>query len=256
MFKAIRILLLLCVLIFVGLSAYTLDVNLRDWSKTKWVVIYPINGDGSKAASKYIANLKDTDFDAMRSFLNREASDYGVTLNETFKISLGPVLNNLPPTSPQHGAWYENAWWSLQLRFWASKIEDTLDGPPADIKIFVEYYDPAKFSVLPHSVGMKKLSLAVVKGFASRKMTQSNNIVMSHELLHVFGATDKYETSSTLPVYPEGYAEPDRKPLYPQRKAEIMGGRIPESETKAKIPTRFKYVMVGPLTAKEIGWTQ
>ena len=75
MFKAIRILLLLCVLIFVGLSAYTLDANLRDWSKTKWVVIYPINGDGSKAASKYIANLKDTDFDAMRSFLNREASD-------------------------------------------------------------------------------------------------------------------------------------------------------------------------------------
>ena len=256
MFKAIRIILLLCVLIFIGLSAYSLDASLRDWGKTKWVVVYPINGDGSKAASKYIANLKASDFEKMQNFLNRAASDYGVNLSETFKINLGPTLQELPPAAPQRGPWYENVWWSLKLRLWASNIEGSVDGPPADIKIYVEYYDPAMYAELPHSVGMKKLSLAVVKAFASRKMTHSNNIIMSHELLHVFGASDKYDMETTLPIFPEGYAEPEKQPLHPQRKAEIMGGRIPKSESEAEIPSSFKYVVIGEVTAKEIGWIE
>jgi hypothetical protein len=57
---------------------------------------------------------------------------------------------------------------------------------------------------------------------------------------------------SGLPDFPHGYAEPDREPLYPQRFAEIMGGRIAESELDAMIPRSLKYVVIGAKTAGEI----
>ena len=50
-------------------------------------------------------------------------------------------------------------------------------------------------------------------------------------------------------------AEPDRKPLYPQRFAEIMGGRIALAEDDSEIPSSLKYAMIGALTASEINLT-
>jgi hypothetical protein len=53
-------------------------------------------------------------------------------------------------------------------------------------------------------------------------------------------------------VYPAGYGEPLREPLWPQRHAEIMGGRIAVSEREAMIPKSLRYVVIGPDTASEI----
>jgi len=75
-----------------------------------------------------------------------------------------------------------------------------------------------------------------------------------HEVLHTLGATDKYNLANDLPIYPDGFAEPDLKPLYPQRFAEVMGGRIPQSNTTANMPDHIKYAFIGPATAAEIGW--
>ncbi len=255
MFKTIRIIFLLTILLFVGLSAYTLDASLRDWDRTKWVVVYPINGDGSDVARDYIKGMTDDSFSEMTQFLNNEAVRFGVKQSPAFIAKLGPVLDDRPPKAPQNGRWYEHAWWSLRLRLWARGREQReAAGPPADIKIYVEYYNPMQHPVLPHSVGMKKLSIAVVNAYASRKMTQANNVVIAHELLHIFGAMDKYDMSTSLPLYPDGYAEPDRRPLYPQRMAEIMGGRIPLSQDEAKIPASFRHVLIREKTAEEIGW--
>ena len=79
-------------------------------------------------------------------------------------------------------------------------------------------------------------------------------MVATHELLHAFGATDKYDMLSGQPIYPLGYAEPDRKPLYPQSMAEIMGGYIPLSENKSVTPKSLQDTMMSPTTAQEIGW--
>lgn len=43
-------------------------------------------------------------------------------------------------------------------------------------------------------------------------------------------------------------------PLHPQRYAELMGGRIPLSASRAEMPGRLGDTLVGPLTAHEIGW--
>ena len=256
MFKLIRILLLLSVLLFVTLSAFTMDASLRDWDKTKWVVVYPINVDGSQWTEEYIRTLTSDDFGAMEVFLNKEAERFNVGASQAFRIVLGGTLQEQPPSAPQGGAWFENMWWSLKLRFWANNVETGDSGPPADIKVYVEYHDPKVYEVLPHSVGMRKLSLAVVKAFASKKMKLSNHIVIAHELLHVFGASDKYDLMTNLPLYPIGYANPDIRPLFPQRKAELMAGRIPLSEDKAAMPERFRHVVISELTAKEIGWLE
>ena len=66
------------------------------------------------------------------------------------------------------------------------------------------------------------------------------------------GATDKYSVASGQPIGPDGLAEPQREPLYPQRYAEIMGGRIAVAEDDSMIPKSLDYAVIGPLTAREI----
>ena len=73
-------------------------------------------------------------------------------------------------------------------------------------------------------------------------------------MLHTLNATDKYDLATTLPAYPDGFAEPNKIPLYPQDLAELMGSRVPITETKAQIPKSLKQTMVGDQTAREIGW--
>ncbi|NIO43671.1 MAG: hypothetical protein GTO41_28055 [Burkholderiales bacterium] len=85
-------------------------------------------------------------------------------------------------------------------------------------------------------------------------MSAENNIIITHELLHTLGATDKYDLATNQPLYPAGYAEPDIRPLYPQQFSEIMGGRIPVSQVRSVPPQTLDAVLVGPQTAAEIGW--
>ena len=85
-------------------------------------------------------------------------------------------------------------------------------------------------------------------------MAPQNNMVMLHELLHTLGATDKYDLRTDQPLYPDGYAQPELQPRLPQKKAEIMAGRIPLSEHHAEMPERLADVVIGPKTAREIGW--
>lgn len=75
-----------------------------------------------------------------------------------------------------------------------------------------------------------------------------------HELLHVFGASDKYDLVTGQPIYPLGYAYPNQKPLFPQAKAELMAGHIPLSEQKSKMPDRLEQTLINEITAIELGW--
>jgi hypothetical protein len=98
--------------------------------------------------------------------------------------------------------------------------------------------------------------LGIVNVFASADQEGSNAVVIAHELLHTFGATDKYDSGTNGPSFPDGYAEPDARPLHPQRRAEIMAGRIPITETHSEIPRNLKRVVIGEKTAREINWVK
>ena len=56
------------------------------------------------------------------------------------------------------------------------------------------------------------------------------------------------------PVAPEGLADPDRVPLYPQVKAEIMAGSIPSGPGKWEDAQTLDECVVGTETATEIRW--
>jgi hypothetical protein len=146
-----------------------------------------------------------------------------------------------------------NIWWSLKFRAWAAYRAWNSDQDEGDVELFVTYYDIETTQSLGHSVGLEGGLIGIINAFAEKSYRGSNQVVITHELLHTLGASDKYAMNS-IPLYPQGYAEPYLKPLYPQRRAEIMGGRIPLSAQQARMPESLAEVVVGIHTAAEINW--
>ena len=255
MFKALRITVLLAVLFFVSVSTWLTQARSTDWNNSLWVKIYPINADGSIAAADYIENIELRDFAGIEAFMARETERYGRGINRPVRIELGlPVLEQPPalPTSPNV---LSIMWWSLKMRWWAGTVTDAQDEIEPDVRIFVRYHEPTYGVTLEDSVGLQKGMVGIVNGFASRRHKGTNNVIIAHEFLHTLGATDKYSPTDGQPIGPDGLAEPDRKPLYPQRHAEIMGGRIALNEYESIIPQNLKFAVIGPLTASEINLT-
>ena len=250
-FRSIRITLLLLVLFFVAMNTWLTRLRSTDWNEPLWLVVYPVNGDASAATQAYIDSLDQDSFDAIESFVAREAARYGVGIREPVTIRLAPQPAERPPPPPLGGSTLAVMLWSLKLRYWAF-ANDTFEGPEPDVQMFVVYYDPQQHDRLRHSLGIQKGLIGVVNAFAARAQTQTNNVVIAHEFLHTLGATDKYDRSNGMPIAPHGLADPDRSPLYPQKKAEIMGGRIPLAANDAITPANLGYVIIGPLTAQEI----
>lgn len=181
-----------------------------------------------------------------------EARRYGVALEKTVKVHLGEVVATPPPQRPRQHSALANAYWSLKLRLWAWRAGRLQSGPAPDIRIFLVYHDPGANTELPHSVGLKSGLLGIAHLFADRRAGPGNNIVIAHELLHTLGATDKYDPETLMPVFPDGYANPEAQPLLPQKRAEIMAGRVPLNAREALMPGSLKEVVIGPATASEI----
>lgn len=255
MFKAVRIAILLFILIFVVLSTVLTQARSTDWNNSLWIKVYPINGDGSRDAAKYIEKLKISDFSGIESFLARETERYGRNLARPVRLELGSEIDEQPPELGKNPNMFSVMKWSLQMRWWSSSATDVQDDIVPDVRIFVRYHKPDFDVVLENSVGLQKGMVGIVNGYASRQFRGVNNVIIAHEFLHTLGASDKYDAANGQPLGPDGIAEPDRKPLYPQRYAEIMGGRIALASDDAVIPKTLKYAVIGPKTASEINLT-
>lgn len=254
-FKKFRIAILLLILVFVGLNSWLTKIRSTDWDRELWVVVYPINGDNSEASAHYIRELQQDVYSPIETFIQREGQSYHVPVREPVTIKLAHELTVLPPPRPHRNNVLEIAWWSLKTRYWTWKVDD-FKGAADDIQLFVLYFDPEQHEVLDHSVGLQKGMIGIVNAFASRQLEAKNNVVITHELLHTLGATDKYDFATNQPQWPEGYDSPDQRPLYPQTRAEIMAGRVPLSKTRAEIPKSLYYTVIGEQTAREINWLQ
>ena len=252
MFKAIRVSLLLLILFFVSVSTWLTQARSTDWNNSLWVKIYPINGDGSAASEKYIKSLEANAFAGIETFVEREISRYGHSLKRPVRIELGEEIQEQPPTLSKQPNVLGVMLWSMKMRWWANSVASPQDNPDPDVRIFVRYHEPVDNVMLENSVGLQKGMVGIVNGYAGRRYGGTNNVIIAHEFLHTLGATDKYNSANGVPDYPDGFAEPEKKPRYPQRYAEIMGGRIAESEYEAMMPKSLRYVTIGNLTASEI----
>lgn len=96
-------------------------------------------------------------------------------------------------------------------------------------------------------------------GFATADIDESMLdfalFVSAHELFHTLGATDKYDASGRA-AYPDGFADPEQQPLYPQPGAELMARNLALSPTSERPPESLSELWVGPKTARELGWTR
>jgi len=256
MFRKIRIAILLLILAFVATDAWLTRFYSTDWQESLYIGVYPINADGSQAADRYIARLKTEDFEGIETFVAREAKRYGKTIERPVRIELGQPILEQPPALGDNPHIVSIMWWSLRMRAWAGNATEAQERIAPDVRIFVRYHKPDRVLPLENSVGIEKGMFGIVNAYASRQLSPQNNVIIAHEFLHTLGASDKYEAGTGQPLGPHGLAEPDRQPLYPQRYAEIMGGRIALSASEAVIPKSLSYALIGPQTAAEIRLTE
>ncbi len=252
MFRKLRILILLLILATVGLGAWRSNSRLTAWEHTIHVGIYPIAADDSPATQNYVRSLDAEALAEVAEWMQEESTRYGKSVLRPISLNVAAPLGELPPLAPERASALDAVTWSLKLRWWASQ-HDSISGPKPHVRLFVLFHDPERMPRLPHSTGLSKGQVGVVHAFASRLQRKQNAVVLTHELLHTFGATDKYDPATLQPIFPAGYAEPERTPRLPQRFAEIMGGRTPIDDQQADIPDSLSETLIGPVTAKEIG---
>lgn len=252
-FKRFRIFVLLMILFGVSADALLKHHRLQDWSAPLTVGIFPINADSSEITKRYIATLSKANFVLIEQYISEQSKEHGLTLNRPLQVLLGPEIHEQAPKLPSQPGIFSSIYWSLAIRFWAKWNTPPVYTTP-DIRIFALYFDSEKFKQLPDSAGLSKGQVGIAHLFADASMNDSNLVVVTHEMLHTLGATDKYNLQTNQPIFPVGYAEPYKTPLYPQETAEIMAGRLPVSETEAQIPESVQNTLVGQVTAREIGW--
>lgn len=252
MWRKLRIAILLFILATVAHRTWLAGAH-TEWKKSLYVNVYPVNMDGSAVADRYIASLQSNQFEEMGDYFAQQSAQYHLGLTRPFEIRLGPKVTQQPPQPQLAASLLQTVLWSLQFRWWASQNNPSTAVRP-DIKLYLLYFDPATHAILPHSTALSKGRVGLVNVFADAAYAKQNDVVIGHELLHTVGASDKYDLSTNQPAYPDGFAEPDKSPRYPQSLAELMAGRRPVTEILAEIPASLRQTLVGPATAQEIGW--
>jgi len=256
LFKATRIVLLLTVFVFIAFYAKTQRLKSQAWAKPLQVVIYPMNSSKSPAVEAYISQLDNATFSAIDRFFQTEAEHFGLSITHPTQTILGPALKQLPPAAPKPSASYaEILWWGLKFRYWSYNNTPDDKSNLHRVRVFLHYHEVEENKQLQHSLGLQKGLLAIVHAFAAKSQEQQNNIIIAHELLHTVGATDKYDSNKQA-IFPHGYAEPDKSPLFPQRLAEIMAVTIPASDTDSTMAESLTHCVIGDKTAEEINWLQ
>ena len=249
-----RVVALLSILFVLVVGTWLTERRMASWERPIWVTIYPIAGDDGADTLRFVESVEVTDFHAVNEFMEREGRPYSISVTPPFFFQLAEVRTNLPPEMPDQYSLVGIAWWSLKARWWAwwQDFNDGLVEP--DVQMFVIYHGGNSGQEVEISVGMRKGRYGVVNAYALDSMHSRNLVVFTHELLHVLGASDKYTRSTGEPLYPFGFADPNQSPLFPQKRAEIMGGRIPLSSFESKMPAALDECKIGQQTAAEIGY--
>jgi hypothetical protein len=252
----VRLAILLAVLAFVALGAWLDRMRSTDWDGTLRVTVYPIAVGTDPGTRAYVAALDNDSLAAVGEFLADQAEQHGLSLQQPVSVRVSHAAHEPPPAAPEHPGPLSVATWSLKLRYWAWRVAVDDPLPPPDVQVFALYQPLDGASAAPDSAGMQKGLMAVAHLYADAAASGSNDVVLTHELLHTLGATDKYDLRTGQPLAPDGLGDPQQRPIYPQQSGEIMAGRIARSASEAVIPESLASMTVGPVTAREIGWLQ
>lgn len=197
-------------------------------------------------------------FPALESRLRSEYRRYGGTLAEPVRFTLfGPVVVDRPPPSDPDGSLWGLTRHAYNLWRWTHAVDlgSELPARAFDSRIYVVVRAPREAgrswvegsSELGGRVGMARIEL-------DAETIDLALFVVTHELFHTLGASDKYDEASGRALLPVGLVEPERIPLYPQRYAEIMTRNLVLARGSERPPAALAELGVGRETAREIGW--
>jgi hypothetical protein len=252
--RKLRIGILLLFLAVAACTNWYDQLSTTDWDETLTVGIFPVDESGDPATRSYIAALGNSEIADVEEFLNSEAADYGIAIGRPVSVQMFPRVAEQPPERNPDSGLLGNMWWSLKMRLYARRAALSTGKVMPQIRIFVRYHNPEFTQQVPHSVGLQRGLVGMVHAFADRDMRGGNSVVLAHEILHTLGASDKYDLMTLAPLYPIGYAEPERNPRFPQEFAEIMAGRYSVAPDEFEMPQSLDEVVVGEATAREIRW--
>jgi hypothetical protein len=254
MFRYLRIAILLTILVAVAGNQWLKGERLSSWEKPLWITIYPVLVDSDAQIRRYAESLEADSYQEISDFFRQQAARYGRRLANPAIFQVAKPLTVLPPALPLEYSGLKVALWSLKMRWWLWRNGSQEGLASDDIRMFVLYQKADPNGPMERSVGVKNGSYGLVNAVASRQMAARNRIIITHELLHILGASDKYDLYTGQPIAPDGLANPQQLPLYPQDRAEIMGGRIAVSAYRWRYPPSLDYTVIGSTTATEIGW--
>lgn len=245
------LLFLLGALLLVGVSEYRRRT--RDWDTPHRVAIVLVVPAHEALAPEL--------FDAFRArsplvaaALDREFGRYRAAGGAPFTIDVfGPFPETAPPPAPPSDGFVELFQFNRALARYATGF--TVEGD-FDVTLFVRTSAPS----LDNRASVEGLSqhrgqMGVVSAELAPHGLDFAWFVTIHELLHTRGASDKYGPDGRALV-PDGLAEPQRDPLYPQPFIELMARGRPISAEVEDAPGSVDTWRVGRSTAAEIGWTE
>lgn len=197
---------------------------------------------------------------ALEDHMEEEARRHMPSAARPFRFdAFGPVDVDAPPPAPEGDGILDLARLAYRSRRYFAQV-DALGGVDPDA-FDTRLYVVVRASPVADRTRVEGRSEQGGRtGSAEVEMSDADSadfalIVVAHELFHTLGAEDKYDARGRALV-PDGLAEPDRLPVYPQRFTEIMARNRPVDADHELPPDRIEDVVVGPATAREIGWSR
>ncbi len=191
---------------------------------------------------------------ALEAWFTAEAARLEAPLPRPLSLSLvEPVRGGPRPRQPEPtGAWLDDV---RAARAFRSAL-DALAAPTGDVRLVVSLgASGAGRGRFVEGAAERYGEVGLVLAPGGEPELALELTAVAHELLHCLGAVDAYEPSGRARV-PDGLAEPERVPPFPQRFAEVMVGELPVSPDAGRVPRSLEEVRIGPATARAIGWTR
>ena len=168
MFKKIRVVILLSILLFVALGEFLAARRSTSWDDTLWVDVYLVNGDHLDSTQRYVDSIDAKEFAGVAEFFAAEAKRYGIKIEQPFRLNVVGEYHGDVPTPGAHPSLLGTMWWSLEMRWLALELDWQSSGPRPDIVAFAIYHNSAASAVLDRSTALRKGLIAEPK--ASRRM--------------------------------------------------------------------------------------
>ncbi len=253
----IRVTVLSAVLVIVALYAW--HDHARRAARTEWkrtldvaIIVVRDGAVGAPALEALRAQSRE-----LESTLATQFARYQSAPERPFSfVVYGPAELGEPLPAPPGDGIFAGAKYAWHLRKFTADIDGRAGVPSRgfDARIYLVVKPPSDRGFVE---GMSEHGGRV--GVALAELDEStvglSLFVAAHELFHTLGATDRYDASGHT-VFPDGLAEPDRSPPFPQRYAELMARNRPLDAEREVPPASLGELWVGKKTALEVGWAR